>query len=1090
MKKHALAIFSAFAAASALAANIYWNGKAGDSDWFNVENWKGASGEAFNPADYRILFESPNEAIVGKTVTFTSAAEHTGSENIDFRQSAADPIAWKVTDPAYGLSAPNAPLCADKTGVLTIEGGTYEFLRVLVGASLDSADYDSTITFSNASVAAGLSDTAVGAKGASTGRLNVRGGTFDFGGKLLLGNATNGKGYMTVTESAKVTTTNEIRVACGSSGFGSLLVTDGGSISTTLYLGIGNGKGSYGVVTNDGGTVTAPRLYLAKISSGGGESARAEYVNKSGSTSIGASGVQIGHGGGSRSLLRVEGGEVSVAGGIDMSYGGSTTGIVEVAGGTLSAKGEATFGSNWDNGCGTLNIVGGTTTFEGGLNFKYAHAGDSGAVNVTGGVLAIPFAKVGSGGAYSLALDGGTLRATSPSAAFLPASSYFTASIGSNGGTIDTAGNNVTVATAITGSGTLTKTGGGVLTFTDLSNFSGAIEIIGGSVVVPSGYTYPNGLIVGNGVVCEYSEAITGSITVHEGGKLILDFGDKADGTYDLPTNVTLPGGADPADYYLVYTGRATTEDFGTSGKVTIATASDGVTTMWVGIGDNSAWTNVNNWTHGVPRLQDTALIANDAEIYGYGSDKYEFGTLEIENDASFKYVSGDTYRNNPTIAPTNVVGTGKIILYCTEISVQDGCPITIPSTIPVITWTQNWYNHQKKFSKITGKDGALITVYSTVTSPFGGVHSSGDTNTYEFQNPFRANFATFNGDIVIESVTEIHDSHYDWCTRFENCTINGDISGSGSVAFNNGVTLNGDNSAFTGYAVVNATGEVGIGNSNAGSANARWSIRGGFSFTKDAIAENSVFHLGSVTNFNMGLSGEKGGLAFKMDANQPKLTVEIGALGEDMDLCAYTNQGVRVRSSENFVIKKVGAGTFKTSVYGCRNWIVSEGTLEFAEVPVAEGIDLNLDSNAQAYKYIDKITVCSNAVLRGVVTPEAVAYVGEVIYEDGALVGLDYENGAFVADALGATVNKYTVNGAVLSVAESARDAFAACNVNTSITLLTAANEISAGSSMQDIVVSTKGGKPQLVWQSRIAGKSLVTRLRNLAAGFSISLR
>ena len=185
-----------------------------------------------------------------------------------------------------------------------------------------------------------------------------------------------------------------------------------------------------------------------------------------------------------------------------------------------------------------------------------------------------------------------------------------------------------------------------------------------------------------------------------------------------------------------------------------------------------------------------------------------------------------------------------------------------------------------------------------------------------------------------------------------------------------------------------------------------------------------------------------------------------------------------------------MGAGTFKTSVYGCRNWIVSEGALEFAEVPVAEGIDLNLDSNAQAYKYIDKITVCSNAVLRGVVTPAAVEHVGEVVYENGAIIGLGYNNGDFVADVLGATVNKYTVEGAVLSVAESAQEAFAACGVGTSIPLLTATEEISSGSTVQDIVVSTRGGKPRLVWQSRISGKSLVMRLRNLAAGFSVVVR
>jgi hypothetical protein len=72
-----------------------------------------------------------------------------------------------------------------------------------------------------------------------------------------------------------------------------------------------------------------------------------------------------------------------------------------------------------------------------------------------------------------------------------------------------------------------------------------------------------------------------------------------------------------------------------------------------------------------------------------------------------------------------------------------------------------------------------------------------------------------------------------------------------------------------------------------------------------------------------------------------------------------------------------------------------------------------------------------------------------------------------------------------VLSVAESAQEAFDACGVGTSIPLLTAENEIAEGSAMQDIVVSTKGGKPRIVWKSRISGKSLVYRLKDLYSAF-----
>ena len=927
------------------------------------------------------------------------------------------------------------------------------------------------LTISGGTVSA--KDLCLGRTSGAWGNLDLLGGSVT--AKTLVAYATGTHGTMTIGTGAVLNTADD-------------------------YFSIGSGNGSYGSVTNNGGTVVAKKLALADEGNKG-LNARAEYVQKAGTTTIGSSGVRIGNNAGSVSNLRVEGGEMSVSGDLALSYGGSTTGIVEIVGGTLAVTGEATFGSNWDNGCGDLVVSGGTASFAKGINFKYSHAGDSGRIALKGGALEIPYVKVeATGGTYALALDGGTLRATSANPAFLPASTCFAASVTANGGTIDTAGNNVGVAAAISGSGTLTKAGSGVLTFADLSNFAGKMRIVGGSVVVPDGYTYPGGLVIGNGGMALYPASATGTIEVEEGGKLVLDMTDKGNGTYQLPSNVTLPTGANPADYYIINTGRTTTETFNGDGTVTIANAEGDVDTVWTGLGANNAWTNSLNWSRGVPTQFGTAVFLADAEVTGSaqqtgastwtaGTDK--LGTLRLADGITLKLCSPDTYRVSPLLAPTNIVGQATIILYCSGLTVQSDYPLTVPATVQIVTWTQNWNNHTKKFSYLKGVSGTQLTVDGTVTSPFGGVHSPDTLDTYEFQNPFKAEHAVFNSNIVIESVTVIRDAHYDYCTRFENCTINGNISGSGSIAFYNGTTLNGDNSAFSGYAMVMATGEVGVGNANAGSANARWSIRGGFSFVKDAIAENSVFRLGSVTNFNKGESSDKGGLAFKMDATQPKLTVEIGALGEDMDLCAYTNQGVRVRSSEAFVIKKVGAGTFKTSIYGCRNWIVAEGTLAFAQVPVAEGVALNLDSNSQAVKYIDQITVCSNAVLKGVVTPEAVGYVGEVVYEPGALIGLDYTGGDFVAGVLDATVNTYTVNGAVLSMSDEVLSALAACQPGASFTLLAANDAIQTGSYVQEIVVSRDShNRPKLVWRSRGSGKSLAMHMKDIAAGFAIILR
>lgn len=82
-------------------------------------------------------------------------------------------------------------------------------------------------------------------------------------------------------------------------------------------------------------------------------------------------------------------------------------------------------------------------------------------VYVNGGVLATQTIVKG-GGSGELSVNGGSLRATA-AGEFI--GSGLTVTVGENDGTIDTAGHAVTIASAITGSGTLRITGGGSVTF-------------------------------------------------------------------------------------------------------------------------------------------------------------------------------------------------------------------------------------------------------------------------------------------------------------------------------------------------------------------------------------------------------------------------------------------------------------------------------------------------------------------------------------------------------------------------------------------------------------------------------------------------
>ena len=85
-----------------------------------------------------------------------------------------------------------------------------------------------------------------------------------------------------------------------------------------------------------------------------------------------------------------------------------------------------------------------------------------GTATLSGGTFSTPTVYV-DGGSGTLAFNGGTLQASAEGTLI---ASGVTVTVGANGGTIDTNGKAVTIASAITGSGTLTITGGGVATFT------------------------------------------------------------------------------------------------------------------------------------------------------------------------------------------------------------------------------------------------------------------------------------------------------------------------------------------------------------------------------------------------------------------------------------------------------------------------------------------------------------------------------------------------------------------------------------------------------------------------------------------------
>jgi outer membrane autotransporter protein len=349
-----------------------------------------------------------------------------------------------------------------------------------------------------------------------TTTLNAGGGTIDTNGNgLFLASAISGPGGLTkngagiLDLAAANTYTGGTMVNAGTL----LLDSVGGSLAPTGALTV-NG-GTFDMSQINGGTPGSSMTVGALSGAGGTISLGTNTLitNSSANTTLAS---QIAGTGG---LTKQGSGILTLSG--SNTYSGATT----ISGGLINFASLANFGTGtiilngggvqWATG-NTLDISSsprlvlgpaGATFDTNGNNVSFAtplggtaaitKAGNgiltftttnnySGGTKVTGGL--INFASAGSFGSGLITLNGGGLQWAAGNTADISAKLV---PLGAGGGTFDTNSNNITLASALTGSGGLAKQGLGNLNLTGNSTYSGGTAVLAGTLSV-------NGSIAGN----------------------------------------------------------------------------------------------------------------------------------------------------------------------------------------------------------------------------------------------------------------------------------------------------------------------------------------------------------------------------------------------------------------------------------------------------------------------------------------------------------------------------------------------------------------------------------------------------------------
>jgi len=319
----------------------------------------------------------------------------------------------------------------------------------------------------------------IGQNGA-IGKATVTSGTWATSGDLVV--AQTGTGSLLVNGGR--VTADRLFVNAASSGTGGVTVSSG-TLNVAGALTVG--ASAPGSLTISGGVVTNGFGYLGSNATGTGT------ATVSGGSWINNNDLYVGGANGAgKGTLLISGGTVSASGNSILGVAANSSGFASTStsGGVWNTNGYLIVGYQ---GSGTLQVNGGVVSSNTAIIVGNS-AGSVGFLSTSGSTL-FNGTRVGgtiatnqiaeAGGTGTLSFNGGGVRALSNQGDFLTGFEAGDVTIGTRGVTVDTQGYAIGIGTALSGNGTIYKTGSGTLTLSgDNSAFTGAVALEDGVLMV------------------------------------------------------------------------------------------------------------------------------------------------------------------------------------------------------------------------------------------------------------------------------------------------------------------------------------------------------------------------------------------------------------------------------------------------------------------------------------------------------------------------------------------------------------------------------------------------------------------------------